>query len=60
MLKETERAKARFNEGNKRVPSLNTEPTLKDLGTRGQFIGRSKIEPPIDNTPTLLLALPKW
>jgi len=32
MLKETERAKARFNEGNKRVPSLNTEPTLQDLG----------------------------
>ena len=32
MLKETERAKARFNEGNKGVPSLNTEPTLQDLG----------------------------
>jgi len=32
MLKETERAKARFDEGNKKVPSSNELPTLADLG----------------------------
>jgi len=32
MLKETPRAAARFDEGNKKVPSLNDNPTLSDLG----------------------------
>jgi hypothetical protein len=32
MLKATERAGARFHEGNKKVPSLNNTPTLADLG----------------------------
>ena len=32
MLKETPRAAARFDEGNKKVPSSNDNPTLADLG----------------------------
>lgn len=32
MLKETPRAAARFDEGNKKEPSLNTAPTLAELG----------------------------
>jgi N6-adenosine-specific RNA methylase IME4 len=32
MLKDTPRAAARFDDGNKKVPSLNDNPTLADLG----------------------------
>ena len=32
MLKATDRAKVRFDEGSNKVPSSNDEPTLSDLG----------------------------